>query len=35
MFVSNDDPTERLYLDIVAVVRTEYGWSLRSGLCKR
>jgi len=35
MFVSNCDPTERLYFDIVAVARTRGGWELKSGLCKR
>ncbi len=34
-FVSNDDPNQRLYFDVVAVGRTESGWELRSGLCKR
>jgi hypothetical protein len=34
-FLSNDDPNQRLYFDIVAVARTEKGWELRSGLCKR
>jgi hypothetical protein len=35
MFISNSDPTERLYFDIVAVVRTGDGFELKSGLCKR
>ena len=35
MFVSNSDPNERLYFDIVAVARTSNGWELKSGLCKR
>jgi len=35
MFVSSGDPTERLYFDIVAVARTDDGWQLKSGLCKR
>jgi hypothetical protein len=35
MFVSNDDPAERLYFDIIAVARTPDGWTLQSGLCKR
>jgi len=35
MFVSSSDPTERLYFDIVAVARTDDGWELKSGLCKR
>ena len=34
-FISSDDPSERLYFDVVAVVRTANGWELRSGLCKR
>jgi hypothetical protein len=35
MFLSVDDPTERLYFDIVAVARKGQGWELKSGLCKR
>ena len=35
MFVSNSDPNERLYFDIVAVARTGDGFELKSGLCKR
>jgi len=34
-FISKSDPTERLYFDIVAVVRASDGWELKSGLCKR
>jgi hypothetical protein len=34
-FLSNDDPNQRLYFDIVAVARTDSGWELKSGLCKR
>jgi hypothetical protein len=34
-FTSTDDPTERLYFDIVAVARNATGWELKSGLCKR
>jgi hypothetical protein len=34
-FLSNDDPSQRLYFDIVAVSRSEQGWELKSGLCKR
>jgi hypothetical protein len=34
-FMSKDDPDERLYFDVVAIVRTDAGWELRSGLCKR
>jgi len=34
-FLSKDDPEQRLYFDIVAVARTDAGWALKSGLCKR
>jgi hypothetical protein len=34
-FLSKDDPRQRLYFDVVAVSRTEKGWELQSGLCKR
>ncbi len=34
-FISQSDPTERLFFDIVAVARTADGWELKSGLCKR
>jgi hypothetical protein len=34
-FLSKDDPRQRLYFDVVAVARTESGWELQSGLCKR
>jgi hypothetical protein len=34
-FISNSDPNERLYFDIVAVARVSDGWELKSGLCKR
>jgi hypothetical protein len=34
-FLSKDDPDQRLYFDIVAVARTDKGWELESGLCKR
>ena len=34
-FLSNDDPNQRLYFDVVAIARTEKGWELRSGLCRR
>jgi len=34
-FLSNDDPSQRLYFDVVAVARTGQGWKLESGLCKR
>src|SRR5262245_6974180 len=35
VFVSNSDPNQRLYFDIVAVTRSNDGWELKSGLCKR
>ena len=35
MFVSTTDPTQRLYFDVIAVARTNDGWALQSGLCKR
>jgi hypothetical protein len=35
MFVSTTDPTQRLYFDIVDVARTDAGFQLKSGLCKR
>jgi hypothetical protein len=34
-FVSNGDPDQRLYFDVVAVARTGGEWELKSGLCKR
>jgi|SRR4051794_6092983 hypothetical protein len=34
-FTSSDDPGGRLYFDIVAVDRSDKGWILTSGLCKR
>jgi hypothetical protein len=34
-FLSTDDPNQRLYFDVVAVVRGDRGWQLKSGLCKR
>lgn len=34
-FLSKDDPAQRLYFDVVAVARTDGGWELESGLCKR
>jgi len=34
-FMSKQDPTERLYFDVVSVVRTPKGWELKTGLCKR
>jgi hypothetical protein len=35
MFISKGDPSERLYFDIVSVVRAADTWELKSGLCKR
>jgi hypothetical protein len=34
-FLSKDDPSQRLYFDVVAVARAPTGWELQSGLCKR
>jgi hypothetical protein len=34
-FLSKDDPSQRLYFDVVAVARSDKGWELKSGLCKR
>jgi hypothetical protein len=34
-FLSNDDPEERLYFDVVAIVRKGREWIFESGLCKR
>jgi hypothetical protein len=34
-FISRSDPGQRLFFDIVAVVRAADGWELKSGLCKR
>ena len=34
-FTSTDDHGGRLYFDIVAVDRSNDGWTLTSGLCKR
>jgi hypothetical protein len=34
-FLSVTDPTQRLYFDIVAVVRNADVWELKSGLCRR
>jgi hypothetical protein len=33
-FISKNDPTERLFFDIVAIARSNAGWELKSGLCK-
>jgi hypothetical protein len=35
MFISISDPTQRLYFDIVDVARTDTGFELKSGLCRR
>ncbi|WP_245257518.1 hypothetical protein [Methylocapsa acidiphila] len=35
MFLSKDDPSQRLYFDVVAVARAGGGFALKSGLCKR
>ncbi|HEU0148249.1 MAG TPA: hypothetical protein VFR21_15420 [Bradyrhizobium sp.] len=34
-FISTSDVAQQLYVDIVAVARTDEGWVLRSGLCRR
>jgi hypothetical protein len=34
-FLSTEDPTQRLYFDVVAVAHNDRGWELKSGLCKR
>jgi hypothetical protein len=34
-FMSTEDPSQRLYFDIVAVAPVPDGWELKSGLCKR
>ncbi len=34
-FLSEDDPDQRLYFDIVSAAHTDQGWVLTSGLCKR
>ena len=34
-FMSSSDPEQRLYFDVIAVARSEQGWELKSGLCKR
>ncbi len=35
MFLAKDDPTQRLYFDIVGVAPAGDGFRLTSGLCKR
>lgn len=34
-YLSSDDPSQRLYFDVIALARNEHGWELKSGLCKR
>ena len=34
-FISQEDPDQRLYFDIVSATHTDQGWTLTSGLCKR
>jgi hypothetical protein len=34
-FLSTDDPTQRLYFDVVIAARSGASWQLKSGLCKR
>jgi hypothetical protein len=34
-FTSSADGSERLYFDVIRITRTERGWQLASGLCKR
>jgi hypothetical protein len=34
-FLSIDDPTQRLYYDVVIAARSGADWQLKSGLCKR
>ncbi len=34
-FMSTSDPNQQLYFDVIAVARSEQGWELKSGLCKR
>jgi hypothetical protein len=34
-FISEGDPDQRLYFDIVSAAHTDQGWTLTSGLCKR
>jgi hypothetical protein len=35
MFLSTDDPNQRLFYDVIALARTAGVWELKSGLCKR
>lgn len=34
-FSSAGDPDQRLYFDVIRIVRIDGGWQLASGLCKR
>lgn len=34
-FLSNDDPSQRLYFDVVVIVRNGRKWIFESGLCKQ
>lgn len=34
-FTSAADPDQRLYFDVIRIVRIDGGWQLASGLCKR
>ena len=34
-FTARDDPGQPLYFDVVAIRRTNGGWILESGLCRR
>jgi len=34
-FLSSDDPEQRLYFDVVVIVRDRREWIFKSGLCKR
>lgn len=34
-FTSAADPDQRLYFDVIRIVRIGGGWQLASGLCKR
>lgn len=34
-FTSAADPDQRLYFDVIRIVRIDSGWQLASGLCKR
>jgi hypothetical protein len=34
-FLSNDNPAQRLYFDVVVIVRNGRKWIFESGLCKQ